>query len=279
VHIKKHFVHALFGMALLLCAPRMRGQSFYQQLRSHNASMTDLQPTWMGPLIQSDARLSQSVRFSVSELRTPGKQSIRYGNNHGMSLIAAHRFQFEFDPPSFFRNHSSASPDSFGNAGMQVKYRIASGNAQHGNFAISAADFHGFAPGAVQNGMLTAFDCPKIAAGIARGRFDVQTTLGGVLPAGRVATQGRALEWNVTGQVHPTSQTWLDLEDNASFFAGGPSDGKVQNFLTPAVFYAVRRKSWETSHPVFVFAAGIQIATSHFHRDDHNWIAELRVLF
>ena len=241
--------------------------------------MTEVQPTWMGPLIQSDARLSQAMRVSVSDAGAPGEQILNYGNNHGTSVIAARRFQFDFDPPSFFRNHSAAFPDGFGNAGTQVKCRIASGNAQHGNFALTAIDFHGFAPRALQNGMFTAFEVPKIAAGIARGRFDVQSTLGGVLPWGKIVAQGRTVEWNVTGQVHPTSHTWFDIEDNAAFFFGGPFDGKTQNFITPAAFYMIRRRQWEATHPVFVVDTGMQIAASAFHLYNHNWIPEVRILF
>lgn len=241
--------------------------------------MTDVQPSWMGPLIQSDARLSQAIRVSVSDASAPGEQILSYGNNHGFSVLAKRHFQFDVDPPSFFRNHSAAFPDGFGNAGMQVKYRIASGNAQHGNFALTAIDFHGFAPRANQNDMLSAFEVPKIAAGIARGRFDVQSTLGGILPWRRIAAQGRGIEWNLTGQVHPTVHTWLDIEENATFLFAGPFDGKTQNFVTPAGFYMIRRRQWDAMHPVFVLDTGMQIATSAFHFYNHNWISEVRMLF
>jgi hypothetical protein len=254
-------------------------QSFSEQLRSHNAAMADLQPTWMGPLIQSDSRLSQAIRVSVSDASAPGEQIVSYGNNHGVSVIAERRFQIDFDQPSFFHNHSAAYPDGFGNAGAQVKYRIASGNAEHGNFALTAIEFHGFAPRAAQNAMLTAYDCPKIAAGIARGLFDVQSTLGGLLPAAKVAAQGQVIEWNVTAQLHPTAHTWFDVENNATFNFGGPFDAKTQNFITPAAFYMVRRKQWGPSHSALVLDAGMQIATSGFHLYNHNLVSEVRMLF
>lgn len=267
--------------AAIFCSgmPALAQQSFHQQFRFHNNQMADLQPAWMGPLIQSDARLSQAVRLSVSDANAPGEQIVSYGNNHGISVIADRRFQVDFDQPSFFRNHSAAYPDGFGNAGAQVKYRIASGNAEHGNFAVTAIDFHGFAPRASQNGMLSAYDCPKLAAGIARGRFDVQSTLGGLLPAAKVAAQGQAIEWNVTGQIHSTLHTWFDVENNAAFNFGGPNDGKTQNFITPAAFYMVRRKRWGPTHSVLVFDAGMQIATSSFHLYNHNLVSEVRILF
>ncbi len=241
--------------------------------------MTAVQPSWMGPLIQSDARLSQAVRISVSNEYAPGAQIISYGNNHGVSMIGGTRFQFDFDPPAYFRNHSAALKDGFGNAGAQVKYRIASGNAEHGNFALTAIVFHGFAPRAYENGSLSSYYCPKIASGFAFGRFNVQSTLGGFLPTGKIAMQGRAIEWNGTVQAHPNAHTWFDVEDNATFNVGGATDGKMQNFVTPAAFYLVRRKDWGPTHAAMVFDAGMQIATSQFHLYDHNLISEMRILF
>lgn len=241
--------------------------------------MTALQPTWMGPLMQSDARLSQSVRLSVSNANAPGAQLIGYGNNHGISVIVASRFQFDFDPPSYFRNHSSEMTDGFGNAGVQVKYRIASGNAQHGNFAVSAMLFHGFAPRSYQNGMLTAYDSPKLASGIAFGRFNLQSALGGLLPYGNIAVQGRAIDLDVTAQVQPNPHIFLDIENNATFNIGGQFDGKTQNFITPAAFFVVRRKDWPPNHSAIVFDAGMQIATSRFYCYNHNLVSEMRILF
>lgn len=83
----------------------------------------------------------------------------------------------------------------------------------------------------------------------------------------------------MTGQIHSTLHTWLDVENNATFNFGGPNDGKTQNFITPAAFFMVRRKEWGPTHSVFVFDAGVQIATSSFHLYNHNLISEVRILF
>jgi hypothetical protein len=160
-----------------------------------------------------------------------------------------------------------------------VKFRIASGDRDHGNFAIAAIWEHGFAPGANENFMLTGYDLPKLAAGKAFGRFDVQSTLDGLLPTGKIDQQGRAVDWNLAGQIHTTSRTWFDVENNATFIYGSPYDGKVQNFITPAAFFIVKRNNWGPKHSVAVFDAGMQIATSHFCFYNHNLITELRIVF
>jgi hypothetical protein len=270
----------LLGLVLFGGSPRLPAQQdFYQHFRSRNAAMADVQPVWMGPLIQSDARLSQAVRVSVSDAHAPGAQVLSYGNNHGISVIGGNRFQFDLNPPSYFRNHSAALPDGFGNAFTQVKYRIASGNAEHGNFIVTAILGRAFGGGFAQNGMATGFYCPKIAAGKGFGRFDAQSSMNAVLPTGKIAEQGRVFEWNTTAQIHTTAHTWFDVENNTAYFFGGPADGNVQNFITPAGFYMIRRRAWEPTHAAIVFNAGMQIATSQFHLYDHNLITEMRILF
>ena len=241
--------------------------------------MTEVQPTWMTPLIQSDARLGQAVRLSVSNSTMAGNHVLNYGNGHGISLIGGRRIQVDFNSPAFFRNHSSEAPDGFGNASTQVKYRIVSGNAEHGDFAVSAVLYHAFAPRIHQNLLETSFYAPYINAGKAFGRFAVIGNVGGFLPTGKIDQQGRAVEWNTTAQMHVTAHTWIDVENNTAFFHAGPFDGRAQNFVTPAAFASIRRKSWEPEHVYVVLAAGEQIATTRFHYYDHNLVTEMRVVF
>lgn len=253
-------------------------QSSYERFRAHNDAMTALQPSWMGPLIQSDSRLSQSLRLSVSNAYAPN-QTVNYGNGHGLAVLVGNRLQFDFMQPAYVQNNSAKLKDGFGNAVAQVKFRIASGNAEHGNYAVTAMLGRSFTPGSQEFGALSGAWFPKLGLGRAWGRFNVQTVANGVLPTGKVTEQGRAIEWNTTAQVHPNAHVWLDVENNAAFNIGGPFDGKTQNFLTPAAFYLVRRKNWKPTHATVVFDAGMQIATSGFHFYNHNLISEARILF
>jgi hypothetical protein len=270
----------LLGAAVCASAQAASAQeTVWARFRGDNARMTALQPAWMAPLIQSDSRLTQALRFSVAQSSAPGERMISYGNNHGISLIGGTRWQLDLNPPAFFRNHSGEFPDGWGNASAQLKYRIASGNAEGGNFAVTAMLGEGFGARAYQNDALSSYLLPKVAAGKAFGRFDVQSTLSGVLPTGKIDQQGRAIEWNVTGQVHATSRMWFDVEENAAFFLGGPIDGKTQNFVTPAGFLLVKQNGWGFRHPAAVIDGGMQIATSRFYLYNHNVITELRILF
>jgi len=267
-------------LSLLLALPFVADaqQRGYPQFRSNNLSMAEVQPTWAGPLIQSDARLGQAIRFSVSNFKMPGAHPIVYGNNHGFNVIVHRRFQLDCDPPSFFRDHSSQK-DGWGNAAAQFKMRLFSGNADHGNYAVSAIVYHAFGPRVQQNDMQTSYYVPSIAAGKAFGRFAVLTTIGGILPTAKVAQQGRGIEWNITAQVHSTPHTWFDVENNVLNYHGCTIDGMTQDMITPAAFYMFRRKGWEPQHASIVFDGGMQIAATHFNFYNHNLITEMRILF
>lgn len=270
---------ALAASCLASACAAAAQSSAYERFRANNARMAAFQPAWMAPLCQTDTRIGQGIKFSVANLRAPGLHQFIYGNNHGFSTIVGNRFQFDFDPPSYFRNHSATQPDGFGNAGAQVKFRIASGSAQHGNYAFTAVLTHFFAPRGYQNGAFSSMYYPKLGYGRAFGRFNVQTMLDGMLPTAKIAAQGRAIDWNTAAQLHPNPHIWLNLEDNATYLRGGPHDGATQNFLTPVAFYGIRRAAWGPTHATLVFDAGMQIATSRFHYYNHNLITEMRVGF
>jgi hypothetical protein len=255
-------------------------QSFYEGFRAHNAQMTAVQPTWMGPLIQTDARLAQSVRLSFSNSYTPARtQTVSYGNYHTLGLIFGDRIQLNLIAPPYIQNNFAALKDGFGDTQVETKYRIASGNAEHGNYAVTAKLTYNAPTASHLNGAATTVWVPTLAAGRAWGRFDVQTALGGILPTGKIAAQGRGVEWNTTAQVLAGTNLWLDVENNALFNRGGPNDGKTQNFLTPAAFYVLRRKAWKPAHAAVVLGVGMQIATSSFYLYNHNLIFEARILF
>jgi len=252
----------------------------YEQFRGQNAAMTALQPTWLSPLIQADSRLGQSLRLSYSNAYSPaGTRTVNYGNGHFLNLLAGDRVQITLVPPSYIQNHASSMPDGFGDTVGEVKYRIASGDRDHGNFAVTAILAESWPTASHTNGAPTAVYVPMVAVGKMWGRFDVQSTLGGAMPTGKIAAQGRQINWNGTAQLAVGAHLWTDVEDNLTFNAGGPFDGKVENFLTPAAFYVLRRKEWRPAHATFVIGAGMQIATSAFHTYNHNLIPEARILF
>jgi hypothetical protein len=194
-------------------------------------------------------------------------------------VIGWSRFEFDYDQPAYIQHNSSAR-DGFGDTSVLVKYRIDSGDAEHGNFIATAILSHTFATGSFSNGAATDSWNPTLAGGFGfLKRFDVESALGGSMPMGKIQQQGRSIVWNSLIQEHASNHVWLELEDNTTSYFAGAHDGRMQNFVTPAAFYVVRRRDWKPTHPFLVFDTGMQIATSAFHTYNHNVISEMRILF
>jgi hypothetical protein len=243
--------------------------------------MTRVQPSFVTTLVEVDPRLIQYVRLSLSHQYSPaGSTTINYGNGRGAGFIVGDRFQIDYVPPPYLQHQQPGVKDGFGDSSMLVKYRIISGNSQHGNFIVTAVLNHTFATGSYNNGAATDSFGPTVAAAIGiRKRFALESTIGGTMPTGKIATQGRSIAWNAQIQAHATPHFWLASENNATFYRGGSHDGMLQNFATPEAFYILRRKEWKPAHPFWVFDGGMQIATSRFHNCNHNLTGEVRLLF
>jgi hypothetical protein len=69
-----------------------------------------------------------------------------------------------------------------------------------------------------------------------RGRnFRVAVHSGAILPTSSVPTVGRTISWNTVSQYRVGKYFWPELEVNASYYHGGPNDGKNQTFLMPGL--------------------------------------------
>lgn len=268
----------LISLAGASAAPAQ--QAFRERFTEHNASMAKLQPSFITPIMGADPRLIQYARASFSsEYTSSHTQTVNYGNARGIGLVAGNRFEFDYVPSPYIQ-HNSTAADGFGDTSTLVKYRIASGNAQHGNFDVAAMVSHSFATGSASNGGKTDCYTPTLAGGYAFHRyFDVISSLGGSMPTGKIATQGRSIAWNTETQMHATKYVWFEVENNATFYFAGSHDGKMQNFVLPGAFYVVKKSSWKSTHPFLIVDSGMQIATSGFHTYNHNLISEMRVLF
>lgn len=276
---KKILLLALAAALALAGRPAMAQQSFAQRFAAHNSAMTALQPAMVTPLVEADPRLIQYLRVSFSNEYTASRtETVSYGNGRGGGVIVGNRVELDFLPPAYIQHNSSAA-DGLGDTSVAGKVRIASGNAERGNFDVAAVLSHTFATGTYKNGGATDCWTPTIVADRSFRRFNVQSSLGGSMPAGKIAAQGRSIAWNALTQAHATAHWWFEVENNATFYVGGSHDGKMQNFVTPAAFYILRRKQWKPTHPFCVFDSGMQIATSGFHTYNHNLISEVRMLF
>jgi hypothetical protein len=165
-----------------------------------------------------------------------------FGNTKGVSLIPWANTELSVRPPPYIQ-HNSGAQDGFGDMSFLAKYRIATGNAQHGSYTLTA--------------------------------FVLAT-----LPTGKPATTtaGRPIVWNTVAQYRIGKHFWPEIESNATFYKGGSNDGKIQKFITPGLMagrFALHPGDLKSRTGLTV-GAGMQIAASHFHTYNHALILTAR---
>jgi hypothetical protein len=242
------------------------------------------QPAWAVPLVTTYTGLFQVMRFDLVRQVAPARTDTwNFDNSKGVNFIPGGNFEIGIDVPPFIAHSNKAQVDGYGDFSFLVKYRIASGNAQHGTFNLSAYALMTVPSGQEKNGSTNASIQPNIAAGKGFGNFDVQSTFGATLPTGAPATKtsGRPVLWNAAAQYKVAKIFWPEVESNATFFEGGTNDGKKQEFITPGIVIGRcgLHPDSKTSRPGLAFGGGMQIATSHFHAYNHAMILTARWIF
>jgi hypothetical protein len=238
------------------------------------------QPSWPIPLVTASSGLLQVFRVDVVRQIAPaGTDTWNYGNTKGFNFVPWYRLEFDVLPPPYIQHNSNAN-DGFGDFSMVLKYRLAAGNESHGAYSVSFSVAGTLPTGSYKNGSLAATISPTLCVGKGFGRFDVQSTLGAVLPAGDTSKLGRVVVWNTVGQYKISKFLWPEIESNATFYHGGANDGHVQNFLTPGLMLSSLKLQHDPkSRLSLVFGAGMQIAATQFHTYNHGLILTSRMLF
>jgi hypothetical protein len=238
------------------------------------------QPAWPIPVITASSGLLQVARTDfVRQIAPAGTDIWNYDNTKGVSVVPWYRLEFDALPPPYIQ-HNSKAQDGFGDFAMLMKYRLASGNETNGNYSVSFAVTGTLATGSYKNGSLAPTITPTLCGGKGFRRVDVQSTIGAVLPVGDTAKLGRVVMWNTAVQYHVGKIFWPELENNATFYHGGSNDGRVQNFLTPAMMVSkFKLRPDERNRLALLFGGGMQIATSQFHTYNHGLVLTTRMLF
>jgi hypothetical protein len=149
-----------------------------------------------------------------------------------------------------------------------------------GNYSTTAQVAFSVPTGSYKNGTSAYTVTPTIVSGKGFGRFDVQSAIGGILPTSSVSALGRTISWNTVAQYKVGRYFWPELEANASYYHGGPNDGKNQTFLTPGLMVSrIKLRQDPKDRLGLVLGAGMQIATSHFHSYNHGVVLTGRVTF
>jgi hypothetical protein len=238
------------------------------------------QPSWPIPVVTASSGLLQVMRTDfVRQVAPTGTDTWIYDNTKGFSVVPWYKIEFDALLPPYIQ-HNSKAQDGFGDTSLLLKYRVAAANAEGGNYSVSVSVAGTMPTGGYKNGSLASTITPTVCAGKGGGRFDVQTTLGAILPANDTTKLGRVVVWNTATQYRVGKFFWPEIENNATFYHGGPNDGRVQNFVTPGLMLSKFKLERDPRNRLaLVFGGGMQIATTQFHTYNHGLVLTARMLF
>lgn len=235
------------------------------------------QPHWITPLATTTPRLEEEFRYDqLWQVNNKGVTTNNYDGGKGLELIPFEKVEVIFNVPPYLDHNSPTAKNGFGDVAFLVKYRLLSGNEEHGKYILTAFLGWSLPTGQFSNGALHAIITPTIAYGKGLGHFDAQGTFGVALPVADTNLAGRTYAWNNAFQYHVLRKLWPEVELNTTFFQEGPRDGKKQNFITPGL---VIGRIHLTHRLGLTFGGGYQIATTHFHTSNHNAILSVRLPF
>ncbi|GGG94371.1 transporter [Silvibacterium dinghuense] len=278
--------HVYFSLAFLISLfplrPLHAQENFFERWQQRASHEQSQQPNWGVPLNQPYPMLIQVFRADFTRQITPTHTDTWiFGNAKGLNLIPGLHSEFDFYYPSYYEHNVKTAKDGFGDVQFVYKYRILTGNEQHGNYMLSALLGASIPTGSYSNGSTDAAILPTIAGGKGFGKFDVISTVGGNLPTADGEKLGRTLGWNTTAQYRLAKYFIPELESNATWYYAGKNDGKMQNFLEPGLTVGKIKIHPDDpkSRPGFSLGAGIQIATSEYHAYNHALVFTGRFLF
>jgi hypothetical protein len=273
---------AILLVALVVLSRSLPAQESFAARWEQRTSKTQAkQPAWPPPLITAYVGLIQVERVDfIRQTASNHVQTWNLDGGKGLNLIPAANTELDLNLPPYLKHSAPTVVDGAGDASFLLKYRFLAGNANHGSYVMSASLLGTIPTGSYKNGSTDATVGPAIGVGKGIGRFDVQSTLGGSLPVEDTAKLGRTIAWNTAAQAHVAKYFWPEVEFNATYFKGGPNDGKSQVFATPGMLVTRKLRPEEPRNRLAICAgAGIQIATSKFHSYNHEIAVTTRLLF
>jgi hypothetical protein len=214
--------------------------NFIAAWQARAAEVRANQPAWSSPLITTTGMLEQRFRFDLSEQHAGnGANTTLIDGGRGLDLIVSNSNEVQIAAPPYDIRSAAAGKAAFSGFGdwafLRVKQQLASAPASRGDYFVTVwlqvQAPTGIAP--LTNNAWTYL--PTLAFGKGWGDFDIQATVGGVLPSSNVATLGDQIQTNVALQYHLLKVLWPEFEVNWTYYVDGQRGGLNQVFLTPGL--------------------------------------------
>lgn len=266
----------LCALATLLSLPAMAQDGWVADWLARVSATQAEQPHWVTPVATVTPRLEQEIRYDFFHQETATGNVTNIGGGKGLELIPTRNTELIINIPPYLFHSNPTVVDGWGDVSFLLKYRLAAGNKEHGDYIVTAFLAGSIPTGTYKNGAESAIVTPTIAVGKGWGKFDVQSTLGSGLPVDDTAEIGRTLLWNTALQYHALRFLWPEVEFNHTAWFGGARDGKKQTFVTPGVVigrFPLHNRIGLT------LGAGYQIAATEYHQYNHAFVGTIRMPF
>ena len=247
------------------------------------------QPEWRSPLVTTTALLEQRFRFDTAfQHAGNGADTTILDGGKGFNLIVSDTEEVQIaTPPYDIRSNANSGKGQLTGFGdwpfMRFKQRLASSPESEGNYVLSAW-LQVQAPigiAALTNHAWTLL--PTLGFGKGWGAFDVQGTIGAVIPTAYEGRTGMQVVNNAAFQYRLLDVLWPQIEVNWTYFPDGQRGGKNQVFLTPGL---VVGRVPLAKHLNLTVGAGYQSAVTPNYRAspltpayNHAWIVTSRLSF
>jgi hypothetical protein len=259
-----------------------RAQSgFFTNWENRVRETTAKQPGWVVPVIAPSSGLVQLLRTDIGRQYSPsGTLTMLYDNSKGLNLIPFYRTELDINAPPYIQHNTPKTADGAGDFSAILKYRLFARSEAHGNYSLSAQLLATGATGSYKNGTASTTYTPTIVGGKGFGKFDFQSSIGGLIPTHSVNAIGRTIQWNNVAQYKIGKMFWPELETNSAYYFLGPHAGKNQTFLTPGVMVSkIKFRKDPKDRLALILGGGVQIATSQFHAYNHELVFTSRISF
>lgn len=268
-------------MTLLCASSPAKAQGFWSAFHERNLELRKVQPSWMAPLVGTTPLIGQYDREQFIRQRTPSGNSVwNIGNGKGIGFLIGNRMETDLAVPNYVVHGAEPGTDGVGDFCVTGKYRLLSGNREHGNYAVTLMGSQSWDTGQAKNGAVSSTRGFTLAGGKAWGRYAALSSMVVTLPASSgLATIGRPLAWNSAGEMHILPRLWAQLESNSTFYNGGSHDGKKQHYVTPGLFLSPLRPWKASSKSYLLLGVGMEFATTHYHGSDHNLVFDTKFYF
>ena len=246
------------------------------------------QPEWSSPLVTTTGLLEQRFRFDVARQHVGnGADITALDGGRGIDLIVSGSNEIQIGlAPNEIRSAAPGAPGVVGFGDwpfMRIEQRLASGPRDAGDYVLTTW-LQLQAPVGVSR--LTNHSwiyTPTLAFGKGWGAFDVQGTVGVVLPASHTATLGNQLQSNLALQYHLLTVLWPELEANWTWYTDGQRGGLNQLYLTAGLVVGRFQLTRELK---LTLGGGYQFAVAPDYRPkpltpayQHTWLFTSRVNF